>query len=333
MRLPFLGRRQKELPVPRDFPYIELRGGDCTVLMIPSLGGKLAELWLGGRQWLWQSDLIPLAPGTDGASYVETADTGGWDECFPTVGACRIPGWVRGLGGTPLPDHGELWAQSPAIEVHTSGEGQGVTCRWSGLRLPYVFERTVRVDGGGIVHLGYAAMNTGSERLPFIWSSHPLFPLTPSTQIDLQEGTRLRVYARHGIELGELRSEHRWPFVRAGARACDFRIPADVAKRYAAKLFLDATEGGAILREDDRELVMHWDAREIPHIGLWINHRGWTPFKGGEPCMNLALEPAIGAPDTLDDALGDWKSASWLEPGDVRRWHLMLEGRGVTTSP
>ncbi|HEX7336364.1 MAG TPA: hypothetical protein VF252_04065, partial [Gemmatimonadales bacterium] len=60
---------------------------------------------LNGREWLWRSDQIPLAPARPGASYVETADSGGWDECFPTVGPCPVPGAPPGT--PPLPDHGE----------------------------------------------------------------------------------------------------------------------------------------------------------------------------------------------------------------------------------
>lgn len=330
MKLPFLRRAPRELPVPRDFPYVELRGGhDAAVLLVPSLGGKLAELWLGGRQWLWRSDVTPMAPGADGASYVETADSGGWDECFPTVGACRVPSWVKGAGGLQLPDHGELWSQAPTVEVTAAGASQSARCTWHGVRWPYRVEREVRVDEAGVVHLTYQATNDGRDRLPFLWSAHPLFPLSEHTQVLLPEGTRLRVYARRGIDLGEPRSEHRWPFVRAGARAFDFARPWEVAKRYACKLFLDMPEGEAVLREGDRELVMQWDARQVPHLGLWLNKRGWTPFRDEAPYLNLAVEPAIGAPDTIEDALGDWKAAAWLEPGELRSWSLRVAARPV----
>ena len=43
---------------------------------------------MAGREWLWTSDVIAHQTPIDGASYVETADSGGYDECFPTVAAC-----------------------------------------------------------------------------------------------------------------------------------------------------------------------------------------------------------------------------------------------------
>lgn len=329
IRLPFFGKARPAFPNPRDFGYVELRGGGTRVVIVPALGGRIVELDVAGRQWLWQSDVIPAAPGVDGASYVETADSGGFDECFPTVGACRVPGWVRRFGGAELPDHGELWSQTPAIDIRTSPEGQMAQCTWTGVRLPYLFRRTARVDAQGRVTLDYSVQNQSSDRMPFIWSSHPLFPLTPDTRVVLHEGARLRLYARHGIDLGEPRSEHRWPAIRGSGKVNDFIAPWDVARKYACKLFLDTPDGVATLREGDRELRFRFNPAEITHVGLWINKRGWTPFRDEEPYCNIGLEPCIGAPDTLSEALGDWKTPAWIEGGETRHWSLAIEGSSV----
>lgn len=333
MRFPFLSRRAPALPAPRDFAYAELRGGDARVLLVPSLGGKVAELWLAGRQWLWQNPLIPMALPVEGASWVETADTGGIDECFPTVGACRVPGWVRGAGGVELPDHGELWSMEPSVDIRTSPEGQMIVCRWSGQRYPYRFERTIRVDGAGVVHFDYACINDGHERLPFVWAAVPQFPLTDQTRVEVRDGTRLRVYARHGVEMGEPRSEHQWPFVRAGAKALDFSAPHEVARKYACKLYLDMEEGGANLREGDRALELRWKSQQITHLGLWFNKRGWTPFRDEAPYLNCAIGPSIGAPDTVTDALGDWKAGAWLDPAIPKRWGFTVRGGMAAPEP
>jgi hypothetical protein len=117
--------------------------------------------------------------------------------------------------------------------------------------------------------------------------------------------------------MGDGRSEHRWPFVRAAGRVLDFLTPFDVAKEYACKLFLEPTVGKACLRQGDDELEVTFDTSEVPHLGVWINKGGWTPFRRERPYLNLAIEPCLGAPDALSDALGDWKRAQWLEPGEV----------------
>lgn len=329
MRLPFLAKPRREFPPAQAFPYVELRGGTTRVVLVPALGGKVAELWMAGRQWFWHSTVTPFAPAADPDTWAETGDSGGMDECFPTIGACRVPGWVRGFGGVQLPEHGEVWAQAPRVDVRTSPEGQVARCHWTGQCLPYRLERMVRVDASGVVHFEYLLQNDGTERLPFVWAAHPQFPLTDDTRILLPEGSRLRVFARHGIELGEVRSEHVWPHVRGGARAFDFADPARVARKYACKLFLDVTEGSAVLRERGHELRLGWDASEVPHLGVWINRRGWTPYRDEPPYENLSLQPALAAPDTLNEALGDWRSAAWVEAGAERRWGFRMAASEV----
>src|SRR5262245_66601559 len=98
--MPLFGRL-RAAPPPRleDFGFAELRGGGSRVVIVPALGGKIAQLELGGRQWLWTSEAIPYALPDENESYVETADTGGYDECFPAGAACRVPPGVEGVGG------------------------------------------------------------------------------------------------------------------------------------------------------------------------------------------------------------------------------------------
>jgi hypothetical protein len=63
------------------FPAIALRSDQVEVVAVPALGMKLTNLRrLNGREWLWRSDQIPLKLPAAGASYVDTADSGGWDE-------------------------------------------------------------------------------------------------------------------------------------------------------------------------------------------------------------------------------------------------------------
>jgi galactose mutarotase-like enzyme len=320
----FFSRTRTAAPAARleEFGFAELRGGGSRVVIVPALGGKVAELEMGGRQWLWTSEVVPYALPDENASYVETADTGGFDECFPTVGPCKVPTWVRGFGGVQLPDHGELWSQAPTIDVRTSPNGQTATTTWTGRRMPYQLTREIRVTPGGDVDFEYEATNTGADRIPFIWSSHPLFPLTSATRIELPPATRFHVYAQHEIAVGVGATDLRWPMARSSGRLLDLSNPSGVAKRYACKLFLEMREGRAALIEDGVRLEVSFRIDEVPNVGLWINRGAWTPFKRAKPYSNLALEPCIGAPDSLEEALGAWKSAHWLDAGKSRRWSL-----------
>lgn len=329
--LPFSRPPRPPFPSAADIGYVELRGGGTRLQLIPALGGKITELELAGRQWLWTSDVLPWAMPEPGSAYQTCGDTGGYDECFPTLGHCRIPGWVRAYGGVELPGHGELWCQAPKLEIETTARGQCAVTTWAGRLLPYRLTRLVRVTPEGTVEFEYHVANDSDERLPFIWSAQPMLPMTPQTELRFAEGLELRVFSAHRIQLGDHKSQHRWPFVRAAGKAYEFVHPYHVAKRYACKLFLDFVEpmGRAVVREGNVELEVTVDAGQVPQFGLWLNKEGWTPLKGEKPYLNMAFQPCIGAPDTLSDALGDWKRAHWLEPGEVRSWELRWHGRRV----
>ncbi|MDQ8154985.1 MAG: hypothetical protein P3B98_10020 [Gemmatimonadota bacterium] len=324
-------------PAPTAFGTVELRGGNARVVLVPSLGGKLSELWFGERQWLWRNPQLPFRLPTPGTSYVLTADSGGYDECFPTVGACALPSLVRGAGGRELPDHGELWSQQPSLQLTTGEAGHRAHCVWQGEALPYRFERSVVVTPRGEVRCEYAATNLGEQKIPFIWSAHPLLPLGADTRLELPEGARVRVWAQVGVDLGGMAAEHRWPRARCGGQLLDFSVPARAWKKpFACKLFVDLPPGVHALRvlEGDQALTAHVDAAEVPHLALWINRGAWNPlprtswmpWRRPAPYHNFAFEPAIGAPDTLSDALGAWEGAHWLEAGETRRWTLTWTG-------
>jgi galactose mutarotase-like enzyme len=315
-----------------DLRRVELRGGASRVVLLPELGGKLSELHVGGRQWLWTSETIPhrvpdeRVAADDAVSYVLVADTGGFDECFPTVGACALPTEAGAFAGISLPDHGELWSQQPETTVELDeADGDRATCTWRGRRLPYAFTREVHVRPDGAVRMRYTAANLGAERVPFVWSSHPLVPLTPLTRVTLPDRARTRVDAEHHVSLGGRLSRHEWPFVEVGGVTRDLSRPhgAMGGADYACKLFVDL-DGGMVALEEGaaHRLLVEYDAREVPNCGLWINRRGWTPFDGGHPYCNLAFEPCIGAPDSLADALDGWIAAHWLGGGETREWTL-----------
>lgn len=323
---------------------IVIRGGETSLTLHPALGGKISSLHLAGREWLWTSDVLErrapdAAMRRDDASYVKLADTGGYDECFPTVGACTIPDRVARFGALNLPDHGELWSQEPAIDIRRAADGDHVRARWTGSRMPYTFARSIHVGGTGAVTMRYSAANHGASPLPFLWSAHPLLPLTDRTRIRLPRGARLRVDAAHGFEprdapmaatgaAGPDAGGQRWPIVSVHDIEADASHPASIGDGRACKIFLDLPAGfvRASVEEGDCRLDVEFDGGHVTHFGVWLNNHGWTPFPNGRPYRNLAFEPCIGAADSLAKALGDWDSAAWLAPGETREWSLTWRG-------
>jgi len=301
------------------FPAIALRSDELEVVAIPAIGMKLSHLRrLRGREWLWRSDQIPLALPQPGASYIETADSGGWDECFPTVGPSPIPGAPAGT--PPLPDHGELWSAPWTSSVYEHAEGTTLVSATQGTRLPYEFHREVTLDRSApVIRMRYRVRHTGDAPFPWIWSAHPLFNVQPGTTLELPGVHQVKLDAVHGREDLSRDDVVSWPGAIGGAPE-RFSFPEDGG--WAVKLFGDLGREGRMVLTDPREgerLELAVDPAEVPQVGVWINCAGWAP-EGRRPYYNLALEPCIGAPDRLEDAVLGWNAAQVLAPGEERRW-------------
>ncbi|HEX6106694.1 MAG TPA: hypothetical protein VFZ26_13995 [Gemmatimonadales bacterium] len=313
------------------FPAIALFSEEMEVVAIPTIGMKLTNLRRRrGREWLWRSDQIPLAVPVPGSSYVETADSGGWDECFPTVGPSPIPG---APAGTPaLPDHGELWSADWSSSVSEHAGGTTLSATAHGAVLPYDFHREVTLDRSEpVVRLGYRLRHTGSAPFPWIWSAHPLLTVQPGSVLELPTVSQVKLDAVHGrddLSRGDVVS---WAGGIGGERD-RFVFPQDGG--WAVKLFGDVGASGRMTLTDPRrgerlEMVVRPD--RVPQVGVWINCGGWAP-PGRQPYYNLALEPCIGAPDRLEDAVREWGTAQTLGPGEERTWEVevrLAEGDGA----
>lgn len=299
------------------------------MIAVPTIGMKLTNLRrVNGREWLWRSEQIPLRLPEPGASFIETADSGGWDECLPTVGPCPNP---LDQAGPPLPDHGELWSAAWTSSVYQDAQGTTLAGAARGLVYPYEFQRQVTVGSDApVIQFRYRLLHTGTVAFPWIWSSHPLFNVQPGSELDLPGVDRVRVAAVHGREDLRVNDVVSWP-EGIGRAAGTFTFPQDGG--WAVKLFGDLGPEGRMLLTDPRKgerLELTVRPQEVPQVGIWINCRGWAP-PGRTPYYNLALEPCIGAPDRLDIAVRDWHAAQTLHPGEERSWSVEVRLPDLTS--
>ncbi|HUF28898.1 MAG TPA: hypothetical protein VMM18_18095 [Gemmatimonadaceae bacterium] len=301
----------------------ELRAGDSRVVIVPALGARIVALELAGRQWLWTAPGLDAALARGGANGTEL---GGLDECFPTVAAATIE---LGADTLSLPEGGELAARRAETHIATPDGVMEAVSTWHGERLPFRFVRTVRLTADAQMEMTYEAVNDGKRPFPFIWAARPIFALTQATRILVPQRARVRVAAQRGIELGAVGVEHQWPNVKLEKRVLDLSRPERVARKYGCKLFVDPVGGTIALEEPPLRLELIVDPREVPDIGIWINRRGGAPGKWGRGVNLVSLQPAIGAPDSLADALGTWKGAHQLRPGKPRRWTVRWRVRRV----
>jgi len=306
------------------FETFEVNTGLLSLCLIPELGGKISSLrdLRTGREWLWRNPRQPYRRAQPDSAYVAVADTGGWDECCPTVAPCAYPSapWA----GAALPDHGELWSQTPALEVSAGADMVTLNTRWQGRALPYQFERQLRaVAGSARLRVDYTIANHGDAPLQFIWSLHPLLAIEPSMQLRLPPEARFNCWSSVPAA-GVAESGWRFP-LRLGGH--DLTVLPDPSAAVALKLWSDplgAGQGWAALHGRDGGLHMRWDPALLPQVGFWMNLGAWSG-DGGAPYYNLGLEPCVGAQDSLAEAVSRHHLSGELAPGSARAWWLEIE--------
>ena len=295
-----------------------------SLTLIPELGGKLSSLrdLRSGREWLWSNERLPYRQHPYGASYIEEADTGGWDECFPTVAPCRYP--LEPWRGTPLPDHGELWSQAWTTTVDEVRGGLELRSEARGVALPYTFSRSIHIgEASDMLRFDYRVESQADYDLVFIWSAHPLFAIEPGMQVRLPESARLQVYLEVAPTEIQKSANLFWPMTVAnGERVYDLTSLPDRAAEVAFKVWSEPLdEGWASLEAQDGALRFNFDPKLVPQVGLWFNAGSWSGA-GGAPYYNLALEPCIGAQDALTEAVERYDQYALLPPGGARSWWL-----------
>lgn len=292
-------------------PALALYNDEVECVVIPSLGGKITNLRRRrGREWMWRDRGREFAdPGVQGAF----PDTGGWDECFPTVGACPMPGATP--DEPPLPDHGELWSLEWQHDVLETPAATLLTSRVEGRALPYEFQRDIVVPiDGDALRLEYRLISRGERPFPFLWSAHPVFSAPVGMTVTLPSVTEVRV--DHATGRPDLAPDAivPWPL---DDQSHSWTIPS--VKQWAAKLFGDIGASGMVVLTDPlkgEQLELRVDPGQVPNIGLWVDLTGEYGRIGVEPCL--------GAPDRLDRAVGEWGSAPVLEPKSTRSWTVTV---------
>jgi len=303
------------------FEGIRVHTGLIELTLVPELGGKISSLrdTRTRREWLWRHPRYSYKKVPHGSSYVTEADTGGWDECFPSVSACEYPSdpWK----GAAIQDHGELWNQVAETKIVEEDHAVRLHNRWQGVALPYTFSRTIKLEAGtSLIHVEYEVTNKDDQPINFVWCIHPLLAIEPGMELLLPSSARFNIGGAFPEGLLPLDQETTYPFL-------DFPSlpPTDAAR--AIKLWsepLSAGEGWASVRANDGEFKMRWDVSLLPQVAVWMN-LGAFGMDGGSPYYNLGLEPCIGAQDSLNDAVNIYDLYASLPPHEKKSWRLEIE--------
>ena len=301
----------------RGLDAIRLETEKLAAVIIPAWGGKIASLYdrTRKREWLHTNPHVAYRLPDYGANYVADFDAGGWDDCFPTVSPGLFPTepWTH----VQLPDHGEVWALPWQAEL----EETQVTLTVLGRQLPYRLAKTITVQGSRL-RCDYRLENLAPQPLPFLWSSHPTFAVTPGMHLQIPAAI---AWVNGGVGAFPAGAGDTIPWPHLGDWDGSVLPPRDA--QVAAKLFFTALTHGAVTLADPADgsrCTLRFDLAQVPHVGVWMNFSAWAGMAGVEPYYNLAIEPCIGAADALLDAYAQG-TAGLVQGHGERRWWMEVE--------
>lgn len=300
-----------------------ISAGDCTLTLLPALGGKIASLRIGQHELL-QAPLQPLGPRTRTMAFSDS-DAGGWDECLPSVAACTLQ---TAAGPAAIPDHGDLWRIPwQLLDASQDSATLRVTC----FSLPLQLTRSMILSEsptGWRLQFLYSLTSLGAYPLPWSWSAHPLLAVDPGDRIALPHEIRtLRLEGSRCDCLGASGDTVRWPIASSkNKREIDLSlVPAHDAGT-GDKLFagpFQSPEHSWCSLERARlglRLTLRFEREFTPYLGLWLCYNGW-PEGSAKKQYCVAPEPTTAPVDSLAST-GPWSRS--LEPGETVTWPMEL---------
>jgi galactose mutarotase-like enzyme len=273
---------------------LELHSDDLRVLIAPRIGARIVSICdRDGNEYV-EAGLPPVESLTAAHSYLD-GGLGGIDDCFPGITAELLTSPAR-----TVPDHGEVWCRP--VTVLAAGAQRIVTTQ-SGIRGDFELSRVFELRGGSL-RVAYELRNLTETSFEALWAAHPLFVLTPDTELELDQLAHFRIESGT-MELGEF----------------DLVRPGTVPDGNCLKAFAPLPPGttlGVLYPGRGKRVSMRLEADRPAWLGLWLNAGG---FPEDSPVRHLALEPSFGDCDSLSQAIANGTCLR-LAPEAAATWSL-----------
>lgn len=291
---------------------VTVSNSHLSISMLPELGGKVTSLRKGAREWLHLNTNFNLIRPVYGSSYIHDFDSGGWDECLPSIAGEREDSL-----GLEIPDHGELWGLPWSCGVERLEREIHLCAVVKSEKFGFEFRRTIIVPAEEAqIRIFYTLINLTERPFPYLWSAHPILTIEPNMRISLPANSPVRLNSPENTPTGL------WPFLDPSTQV-DI-VPSPEAA-IARKLFVGPlAEGWVSLTAPNGDMLRYgFDVKDIPFVGLWQNYGGWSGNASFAPYYNLGIEPCSGMPDSLQTAQV-WTTCPTLPPYQTSTWALTI---------
>jgi len=260
---------------------LEREFGDWRIACLPQDGARISLLQYKGFDLLTPAPETFRAPQHDYGAY-EERPVYGYDDCFPSVAACRFPGldWE-------VPDHGEVcW-----LPWQVSEQPDGLLCQVESKRLPLTLSRRLTFQENQL-EWHFKLENHGGSPVTVQHVMHPLMPIRAFTALRLPE------------------FECAWDDI--GAQSLPWITPAEAEAQLLATpegttrmWFLQNIKEGRVTANlvNGMHWIQEWPAALFPSLALWWNY-GAYPDEDGLRRYECALEPVPGKVSHLEAAGG-----------------------------
>lgn len=298
----------------KGFPGICMENDALKAIFLPTQGAKLCSLTdrKSGKEFIYQGKTQTYQPSVYGGSYL-AGECAGIDECLPNIDACYYDTFP--WSGTPLPDHGEVWA----LPWDMVQEKNAVSFQVHGVRLPYRLEKHVSLHEKTL-RMDYTLTNLSDFRMDYIWAAHMMLQAQAGCRFHLpQELSTAYVTMSASGSIGRYGDTFQYP----GTAGYDFSTyRGDTADDYQKIYFADKLpvhSGWAeISYPDGARFRIRFPAEQIPYLGI-------IEAEGSELDIRcMFLEPCSGTFDRPDIAKLHGQ-CSFLTPKQVRSWYLEIQ--------
>jgi hypothetical protein len=279
--------------MPKDFIYKK-----WYVSYSENDGARLNRLSFDGFDLFTSPPESYTYPKNDFGQY-ETRPVYGYDDCFPTVDACKFP-----HNGWSVPDHGELCWLRWQVEAFTDRIVFFVRSE----RLPFYFKRELQFTERGILWQ-FEVRNLGDKILPFLHVMHPVMPMAEIKNLILPS---------FGEIYDEITSSKMKLKTINEVRDFLFRQPKG---SYQMILLREVNEGKTIIQfKNGLRLEVRFPIDIYPTLGIYWNSKGYPEEEGIER-FEFAIEPI---PGTTSELAQSYHSGTYLSvaPGQPLFWQV-----------